>query len=80
MTSITGDKRLLAQLTLQILKDTEDMGPNGDFLRCIRYETTWRKIPGKETEPLPGCYRYHETRIHDAAAAAKKILEIVENI
>lgn len=80
MSTAKPEPRLIMQLAAQILKETEDLSPNGDFLQCLRYELTWRKIPGRENAELPCMYRYHQDRIYDATQTALKIWRTVTDI
>lgn len=67
------DPRLVAQITTQILKDTQDMTPNGDFMQCLKAE---KEIRAKNNGNLPASYRYHLNRISEAAHLACQIIVI----
>ena len=73
------DRRLVAQLVMQFLKESEDLTSQGDMMTCLRFESKWRADAQNIDKPLPVCYRYHEARIYEATQLARKVLEMVDN-
>lgn len=71
------DRRLIASLAIQLLKESEDMTANGDFRTCLRYERKYRETNGN-IGPLPATYRYADIRIWENCDIAMKILETVD--
>lgn len=69
------DPRLVAQIAAQILKETEDLSPRGDFMVSMRLEG---EIRSKNAGELPGHYRYHLTRIGEAIEMSSILIESAE--
>lgn len=69
------DPSLVAQIAAQILKETEDLSPRGDFMVSMRLEGEIRMQNAGE---LPAPYRYHLTRIGEAIEMSAILIESAE--